>query len=204
MKKSQLFFVVMISLLIGLSVASQTLGKEKVVVVPLFEQGPPGAAGPGCLGVYDGNDVFLGFLISEFDYNTKSTRLWHVYDPGIPGGYRINMESDPLGLPGISCPIESTWFFASENCTGQAYIDRTDIYFNVMYTPADGGIYFILDTSLPRVPMNQLKSYYQRTDPGNCIPNDEVSTTWMCPIKQIAFPLAGVELAYPITIRQMQ
>jgi len=202
MDKAGRFIIFVLALGFVFLVTSQAVSQDKVVVIPLFDTGPPGPPGPagvGCFGVYDGNDVFLGYFITA-----QSAQTWLIYNPDIPGSYQVTMECGEGGPPCMLYTNEAEWFFTSEDCTGQAYVVGNYCYFNVMYTPSEGGIYYIQNSSLPRVARNQLKSYYQRTNPGVCIPYDTVNITWMCPIKQITFPLADIELAYPISVRQIQ
>jgi hypothetical protein len=160
--------------------------------------GPQGPAGVGCLGVYDGNDLFLGYLINTSTPNYLVQFI--VYDPEIPGAYSVMLECGITEPPCLHFAYDDTRYFTSENCTGQAYVEG-NYWLQVMQNPLVPDIFYINDTSVPRVQASQLKSYY-RSD--NCIAYSKTGDTRYYPIKQITFPLANVELAYPISVRQVQ
>ena len=83
------------------------------------DKGDTGAQGPrglGCFGLYDGNDVFLGYLI-----DSEISRFL-VYNPSIPGLYYVNpAKGDTAGQPFLTFEAKSDLFFVSEDCSGQAY-----------------------------------------------------------------------------------
>jgi hypothetical protein len=160
--------------------------------------GSQGPTGPGCLGVYDGNNVFLGYLISG------GGTSYLVFNPNIPGTYIVKVECVSAGEPCFSFPDDITWLFTSGDCTGQAYVETPVYWLSVMHYTLAPDIFFLHDTSVPPVTRNQIKSYYILPDTGNCISYSSSPISKFYPIKQITFPLAGVELAYPITIRQVQ
>jgi len=118
--------------------------------------------------------------------------------------YIVLMRCDNVSPPCIKFKDMGNWYFTSGNCTGQMYQTSPQYWLFVLYHSSVG--YYIFDTSVSRVVQSQLKSYYDKSNFGNnCMSYSSVDhSTWVYPIKQITFPFAGVDLAYPITVRQVQ
>jgi len=169
------------------------------------EQGPAGAQGPpgvGSLGVYDGNDVFLGYLIAGYD--SSSFGVMTVYDVKIPGAYKVMIECVTNSGPCINVRHQDyIRYYTSEDCTGQAYKPGIDPWLFVMSFIETPDNYYIHDTSISPVLADQIESYLT-TDTGNCLRYSGSGATRYYPIKEISFPLANIDLAYPITVRLVE
>ena len=117
----------------------------------------------------------------------------------------IEVQCDNVSPPCLKFKGQNSWYFSTGDCTGQPYVSNSSYWFHVMHKLSVVGVYYIHDIALPRVVKSNIKSYYSVDNPGNCIAYSSADTaSYIFPIKQIAFPLADVELAYPITIRQVQ
>ena len=77
------------------------------------------------------------------------------------------------------------------------------MWFYVLHVTSAGNLYHIFGTSLPPLARKEMKSG-QAVGSDNCSSRSSTSDSRMYPVKEIDFPLADVELAYPITVRQVQ
>lgn len=171
---------------------------------PKGEQGSTGPQGPpgiGNLGVYDGNGVFLGYLVNH--YRDDNPGSLEVFYPEVSAHFRIlSKPSGPQSyLPFIGPYETDTLYFTSEDCNGQAYITEQRIYF-IHYSPSTN-IYFVVDNSVLPVDQSEIRSRIERNGP--CEKRDYwgvLNTPY--PIKAIDFPLANVILKYPIIIKPIE
>lgn len=157
-------------------------------------QAPPGA---GPLGVYDGNNLYLGHLVN---FNDPVEVI--VLNPDIPGYFVVIAT----GSPYIRLTTFSHLGFSSAGCTGQTYIGLNHSPFGILYDPYSGK-HYVADTSLPTVVQNPPQSNVvisaRVMNSGEC--QGWASTGEYMAVKELtSFPFAGVTLAYPITIRPIQ
>jgi hypothetical protein len=77
-------------------------------------QGEPGPQGPSgeavCLGVYDGDDTFLGYPLEDYEYGILT-----VFNPDIPAIFYVD---DP---PSIRTADHCNFYYTGSDCSGTMY-----------------------------------------------------------------------------------
>jgi len=174
---------------------------EKGEKGPAGPQGPPGV---GSLGVYDGNDLFLGYLIYSKSHVSLDTCI--VYNPEIPAAFAVKLEctaASPTPCIEFRGPGDQL-FYLSADCSGQPYIEGSTggyYWLFLLKYASTPNTYYIHDTSIPPVPRDLFKS---SLNIDGCKPYDQIGDTLFYPLKQISFPFADIQLAYPLTLRLVQ
>lgn len=166
---------------------------------PMGLQGPPGI---GNLGVYDGNGVFLGYLVSIAD--SSESGYLEVFYPDLSAYFSISVKSsDPPSYLPFIIPYQYTegeYYFTSEDCTGKAYILNLSI-FALHYSD---NLYFVVDNSELPVDRSKIRSFGNALGDA-CVKIDDLGNPLddrpYYPIKFVDFSLANVTLKYPITIK---
>lgn len=160
------------------------------------EQGPmglQGSPGIGNLGVYDGNNLLLGYMYS------KGT---DVFNPDINGIFHVNTATDPpsIEILRLTNPIRD-YFFVTTDCSGIPYMANLSVPDLSVKYDVDTNIYYMVDYSKPRTSLEEIKSMIN--DSGLCVQGNH-GTGPFFPLKEIDFPLADVTLKYPITIKPIE
>jgi len=158
--------------------------------------------GVGSIAVYDGNNVFLGYLIDTTGSTGGGTIF--VYNPEISGGYSVCPLDGATGKPFLIVSEIGSTFYASEDCSGQKHVGYNGFAYPwyLLMRDVTGNVFYIFDKSLPLIGVIQIKS--MRGLDGVCRSFTGDVPKWFIPMKQISFPLAEIELAYPITVRSVE
>jgi hypothetical protein len=144
----------------------------------------------GAFEVYDGNDLFIGYLVS-----INGQKLT-VFNAEIPGYFSVQTKASPrLELTNLG-----ELDFQSTNCTGQPTI-FFDYGHSLIFYDQHGDKYYLSDTSVVPFKCTMYSSRKLDTDQcqkvtlsGDCITLKELTT----------FPFREVTLAYPITVRHSE
>jgi len=169
--------------------------------------GPAGPAGIGCLGVYDGSGLFLGYLVHKEGEGGQAPRTT-VFDPTVPGFFWVIEYSrcDGQGYcppPFIEVPTFRGGNFLSDDCTGRPYGSGPPQWISLN---TDDGNYYLADTSIRPIDLNEIGSFINYiSTPPYC--DDGKYKTGHGPYfatRQVDFPLANVELTYPIIVRPIE
>jgi hypothetical protein len=97
-----------------------------------------GAPGIGSLGVYDGNDLFLGYLV---DFSGGGGV--HVFNADIPGWFSVVAAVSPyIGITDLTSIC-----FSEAGCIGQSYISISNDQFSVFLDEYNAK-YYLADTSV--------------------------------------------------------
>jgi len=175
-------------------------------------KGDTGAKGPigiGNLGVYDGNNLFLGYFQEAFQGG------YRVFNPDIPA-FLLLWYSETPRLYGT--PLEKL-YFATDDCTGQPYfstLDRTEypgltehaaIHDLLSVTLAGWVVTFIYDPNgfpIPSTAGRGMKSMIESNTPIVCSAFSDTNGPLLFPLKPIDVPLLRQPLQYPISIKPIQ
>jgi hypothetical protein len=160
------------------------------------ETGVPGPAGPiGGFKLYDANNVYIGYIIDSAT----------VYRPDIPGFFKYMVAQGGLAVQVYSMLDLSNYriFFSSNNCTGTPYLYIFKFYVYEL-TIAGNTNHYIFDTSLPVIHNNQQINSFWRFDAESCVEGRNVMMSDYYPLKTIDFPLSGISLQYPPSIRNQE
>jgi len=149
-----------------------------------------GAQGIGSLGVYDKNDLYLGYLVS-FD-----GAAINVFNPDIPVYFTVNNLIPPYISPFNLTSLD----FTLPDCAGQA---TTGIGQNMsqLYYEQYSGKYYIVDFTIDPI-MDQLKSR-RNSSTGVCT-NINIEGVHAAVKELTNFPFTAGTLTYPIIVRPMQ
>jgi|GEM_PF-6065701 len=149
------------------------------------------------LGVYDGNDVLLGYF---YGGAIEEIGQLYIYDPDVPGAFKVGY------LGSIAVSGHHTCTYESADCSGQIYVCKTNPFLIYKMVPPEGEFYYILDMSGPPLTDAQVGSF--RHPDGSCrasvYPGGAQLIPIYYPIKEVDFPLADTTPALPITIRPIK
>ena len=137
--------------------------------------------------VYDGNGVYIGYLMSESK----------IFRPELPGVFTLS--TDTKGHP-IVQGYGGGWvtrYWKSTDCTGTTYVGQESPFWLYYF---GGGEYFLLNQSGEPTPLAQMQSC-RRGLPDECVAYAGGDEGVVLELNKIDFPLANTDLVYPLTIR---
>jgi hypothetical protein len=168
---------------------------------PEGPEGPKGDPGIGALGVFDNNDLFLG-------YGDRSGGS--VFDPNIRRFFRVIAYPPPYAT-GFQMDF---LHFVTDDCSGQPYDDFREALHQRVYYDEYNNKYYIMDPNSDTVESSQMKTIRLLNDTygmlGECVscgPDPwpcSTSDTPYLPLIETEFPLAEVELAFPIVVKPIE
>jgi len=144
----------------------------------------------GSFGVYDGSDLFLGYLVSN-----EGQKLT-VFNTEIPAYFSINTARSPnLQLTNLN-----ELGFPSADCMGQPTVPL-DYGHSSVYYDQYGDKYYLANTS--GLPFKCIINSSRKLDTGLC---QKVTLSGDClTVRELTnFPFKGVVLTYPITVRHLE
>lgn len=158
-------------------------------------QGTPGV---GYLGVYDANDTFLGYFVDTVGGTVQA------FDPTIQAKYQVNAWPEiPPFVNSTRSPVY-TLYFKEPDCGGIPYHDSSaaapyEIHLNPTKNRA-----FVLDMAYQAMQSTETVSQMNFLNNDQCTNTGFTGVTrQFIPVKSVTFPLAGVALQAPITIKPM-
>jgi hypothetical protein len=165
------------------------------------EQGLPGV---GVLGVYDGSDLFLGYLIQG------GVNVYAVFNPSSSAIIKVIFDQPPR----VEAYTSSHFWFTSEDCSGQSYfvpgyVAGANLGIHSVLVPINSpGEYYVYDNELPVLHGSEMKSRSDLRDQPNpgcagILAEDYVGMPAI-PIKQVIVPIMNQSLQYPISLKPIQ
>jgi len=184
----------------------------KGVQGPKGDAGAQGPAGSGNLGVYDGNNLFLGYFQEAFQGG------YRVFNPDIPAFLLLWFSETPR-LYGTTL---TKLYFATDNCTGQPYFSTLDTaeypgltehaaihdLLSVSSSTSPGWyVTYIYDPNgfpRPSTAGGGINSMIESNNPIGCSAFSGTNGPLLFPLKYIDVPLLQQSLQYPISIKPIQ
>jgi hypothetical protein len=167
--------------------------------------------GAGALGVYDGNGLFLGYLV-----HVDPTE-YRIFNPSIPAFLKVPLTVEsPGGFFLLKGDDIFRFIYPNDDCTSQPYVDPNACGFHSLcvYHGVEPFIYYIYDTEsqFPTVRLEDMHSY-KDIKTGVCTSSGGGGTaggqTAAYPVKQIDVPFLYTQpgyqiLQYPIIVKPIQ
>jgi len=127
--------------------------RDMLGMVPYALSSPP-SAGKGQLGVYDGNGLFLGYLVELNPFFTGEHRpAYTLSNPNVPGFFKVRLEYPPS----LTANIFGARYFTTEDCSGQLYLyDSSENgkffgWHDLFTLQPSTNDFYIMDTQVPPV-----------------------------------------------------
>jgi hypothetical protein len=167
------------------------------------DPGEPGPSGVGVLGVYDGNDILVGYFVQ---LSSRRALGYEVFDPSIPGFFTMRMTED---RPWPEASSIGRFYYTSDNCDGQPhhYTHPGSIEFGIheLLINWAGEGFFVVDTSAQFPRLSDIKAQ-REGGTQECVP-----TTTLVDPSSVVFPLKNIPrpqmmdqtFSYPLIIRPM-
>ena len=161
-------------------------------------QGPKGEPGLGNLGVYDGQGIFLGYLVAF------SGDKLEVFNGDLLIEFSVMPDLNPYLITGNTSEIGYLYSISSD-CSSDFYIEQNKITVDKLFHvfSYDNDSYFVVDMDSGPVQSTDILSRLDVED-GICeeFTGDEPFT--LLPIKFIDFPFADITLEYPIVVKSIE
>jgi hypothetical protein len=155
-------------------------------------------AGLGNLGVYDGQGIFLGYLVGF------SGDKLEVFNADLLREFSVKPALNPYLITGNTSEI-GYLYSTSSDCSMDFYIEQNKITGNALFQvfSYDNDSYFVVDMNSEPVQSTDILSRLD-VEGGICeeFTGDELFI--LLPIKFIDFPFADITLEYPIVVKSIE
>jgi len=168
---------------------------------PKGDPGSQGLPGVGNLGVYDGTDLFLGYLVSPNSWGSDSSSGgYDVFNADIPAFLSVITD---WPNPYLYASCQADQYFTSVDCTGQPYmlIDGVSCLLHGLVFDSFTSKFYVFD---PQVQMASECDIKSEKSQGSCSSFNQTGCVLAAPyfpIKEVAVPLFNQTLQYPIVVK---